>query len=43
MKEKGDKTGILPSAEQMNEWVKESRENVFHPMQTIIQKKIQRN
>lgn len=31
MKEKGDKTGILPSAEQMNEWVKESRENVFHP------------
>ncbi len=31
MKEKGDKTGILPSSEQMNEWVKESRKNVFHP------------
>ena len=31
MKEKGDKTGIQPSVEQMNEWVKESRKNVFHP------------
>ena len=31
MKEKGDKTGVQPSVEQMNEWVKESRKNVFHP------------
>ena len=31
MKEKGDKTGILPSTEQMNKWVKESRKNVFNP------------